>query len=77
MTAIEMTGTVDENRQLLLDGPLPIAGPARVKVIVLYSLTEDLNEAEWLRLAAHNPVFADLNDSEEDIYSLQDGKPLQ
>jgi uncharacterized protein (DUF433 family) len=35
MTAIEMTGTVDENHQLKLDGELPIAGPKRVRVIVL------------------------------------------
>lgn len=35
MTAIEMTGTVDENHQLQLDGILPIAGPKRVRVIVL------------------------------------------
>ena len=35
MTAIEMTGTVDENHQLKLDGVLPFAGPKRVRVIVL------------------------------------------
>jgi len=35
MTAIEMTGTVDENHQLQLDGVLPIVGPKRVRVIVL------------------------------------------
>jgi uncharacterized protein (DUF433 family) len=37
MTAIEMTGTVDENHQLQLDGVLPLAGPKRVRVIVLSS----------------------------------------
>ena len=35
MTAIEMTGTFDENHQLKLDGELPIAGPKRVRVLVL------------------------------------------
>jgi hypothetical protein len=29
MTAVEMTGTVDENRQLKLDGALPFFGPRR------------------------------------------------
>ena len=38
MTAIEMTGTVDENHQLQLDGALPITGPKRVRVIVLAPL---------------------------------------
>lgn len=36
MAAIEVTGTVDENRHLCLDGELPITGPARVRVIILY-----------------------------------------
>jgi uncharacterized protein (DUF433 family) len=37
MTAIEMTGIVDEKHQLQLDGILPFAGPKRVRVIVLSS----------------------------------------
>lgn len=32
---MEMPGTVDENHQLQLDGVLPIAGPKRVRVLVL------------------------------------------
>ena len=38
MTAIELTGTVNERRQLQLDELLPIFGPKRVRVIVLLSL---------------------------------------
>jgi len=77
MTAIEMTGTVDENHQLQLDGTLPFAGPKRVRVIVLSPLTEEMdewNEIEWLKASLNNPVFDFLNDPEEDIYSLSDGK---
>lgn len=33
--AIETTGTIDAERQLVLDKPLPIAGPTRVRVIIL------------------------------------------
>jgi hypothetical protein len=36
VTAIEMTGTVDENRQLKLDGELPFAGPKRVRVFIQF-----------------------------------------
>ncbi len=36
----------------------------------------DWSEDEWLRAAASNPVFADLGDPEEDIYSLDDGRPF-
>jgi len=78
MTAIEMTGTIDENHQLQLDGVLPIAGPKRVRVIVLSPLTEiadDWNDAEWLKASLSNPAFEYLRDPEEGIYTLNDGKP--
>lgn len=79
MTAIEMTGTVDENHQLTLDGVLPFAGPKRVRVIVLSPLTEitdELSEIEWLKASLSNPVFEYLRDPEEDIYTINDGKPF-
>ena len=79
MTAIEMTGTVDENHQLKLDGVLPFAGPKRVRVIVLSSLTEiteDWGETEWLKASLNNPAFEYLRDPEEDIYTISDGKPF-
>jgi hypothetical protein len=76
LTAIEMTGTVDQERHLQLDLPLPFAGPARVKVIVLYPLVEEISETEWLSAAARNPAFAYLHESSEDIYTLADGKPF-
>ena len=79
MTAIEMMGTVDENHQLKLDGKLPLAGPKRVRVIVLSPLTEmtdELSEMEWLKAALNNPTFEYLRDPEEDIYTINDGKPF-
>ena len=79
MTAIEMTGTVDENHKLQVDGLLPFAGPKRVRVIVLSPLTEiadDWTEAEWLTVSLNNPAFEYLRAPEEDIYSISDGKPF-
>jgi len=76
MAAIEVTGTIDEYHQLHLDDPLPVSGPMRVRVIVMYPLVDDWDEAEWLRAAARNPAFAFLKDSVEDIYSVDDGKPF-
>ena len=75
ITAIELTGTIDEHHQLQLDEPLSIAGPTRVRV-VLYPLDELWDETQWLRAAASNPAFADLADASEDIYSATDGKPF-
>lgn len=77
MTAIEMTGRIDEHQQLLLDGPLPMSGPMRVKVIVLYPLEDEEDESQWLHAAAHNPAFDFLNDPAEDIYALTDGEPFR
>ncbi len=76
LTAIELTGTIDEQHQLRLDEALPITGPRRVRVIVLYQLDREWNETEWLQAAARNPAFEFLNDPAEDIYSLTDGKPF-
>ncbi len=77
MTAIEMTGTVDEDHRLELDEALPVSGPMRVRVIVLYPVAEGLGEDEWLRAAARNPAFHDLGAPEEDVYSLEDGDPFR
>jgi len=76
LTAVEMTGTIDEHHQLQLDGELPVSGPLRVRVIVLYPLAEDVDEAGWLRAAARNPAFQFLKEPREDIYSPTDGKPF-
>lgn len=76
LTAVEMTGTVNERRQLQLDDLLPISGPKRVRVIVLYSAAGDRDEAESLQAAASNPAFSVLRETAEDIYSVSDGKPF-
>jgi len=75
LTAIELTGTVNEHQQLQLDDILPIPGPKRVRVIVLYSPVDEWDEKEWLHGAALSPAFDFLKDPEEDIYTLSDGKP--
>ncbi|HHB90041.1 MAG TPA: hypothetical protein ENK60_01880 [Anaerolineae bacterium] len=77
MKAVELEGMIDENRQLKIKGDLPIQGPLRVRVILLYAdEAEDIDEGAWLYAAARNPAFAFLKDDSEDIYSLQDGRPF-
>ena len=39
-------------------------------------LAIDREETEYLQAASKNEAFDFLNDPNEDIYSLQDGKPL-
>ena len=76
LKAIEVVGAIDERRQLHLDAPLPIAGPSRVRVIILIPAQDDIDEGEWLRAASLNPAFDFLKDPTEDIYTLEDGKPF-
>jgi hypothetical protein len=44
MKAVELTGTIDEKGQLLLDRPLVTETPGRVRIIVLFQ--EPTDEAE-------------------------------
>ena len=76
MRAIETTGTIGDQRQLVLDGPLPVAGPARVRVIILLPEEADMDDGQWLAAAAPNPAFDFLEEPEEDIYTGDDGKPF-
>ncbi|HUV83431.1 MAG TPA: hypothetical protein VMW53_10210 [archaeon] len=74
--AIETTGTIDAQHHLVLDGVLPITGPTRVRVIIMVPEESDINETEWLQAAVANPVLDFLKDTEEDIYTLSDGRPF-
>lgn len=76
MKAVEVTGTVNEKGELHLDQPLAVTKSGCVRVILLFPEPEEIDEHEWLKAAANNPVFAFLHDPEEDIYTLEDGKPL-
>jgi hypothetical protein len=75
LTAIELTGTVNDDHQLKLDDILPESVPKRVRVIVLYSPVDECDEKEWLHAASLSPAFDFLKDPKEDIYTLIDGKP--
>ena len=74
--AIETKGTIDARRRLVLDEPLHVVGPTRVRVIILLPEEADIDEMEWLRAAAANPAFDFLKEPEEDIYTLADGRPF-
>lgn len=75
LTAIELTGTVNDDHQLKVDGILPPSVPKHVRVIVLYSPVDEWDEKKWLHAAMLSPAFSDLKDQTEEIYTLRDGKP--
>jgi len=74
--AIETTATINAQQQLVLDGPLPVTGPARVRVIILLPREADIDEKEWLRAGRVNSSFDFLRTPEEDIYTPADGRPF-
>ena len=74
--ALEVTGTIDAQRQLVLDEPLPVAAPTRARVIITLLEEADIEEKEWLRAASANPAFDFLKEPEENCYTLADGRPF-
>ena len=76
MKAIETTGKIDRNGLLRLDKPLR-QQEKNVKIIILMPEENEIEDEKlWLNSISNNPAFAFLNDKEEDIYSLADGKPF-
>jgi len=76
LTAIETTGTIGQNGKIVIDETFSVNAPTSVRVIVLFSEADDVDESEWMKAASKNEAFDFLNDAEEDIYALTDGKPL-
>ncbi len=78
LTAIETTGTINAKHQIELDEDLPSNAPNRVRVIVLFDEnSDDFSEKEWMKTASGNEVFDFLEDEDENVYTLEDGKPLE
>ena len=75
--AIETTGTLDPQGRITLDHPVNglAKGPVRVIILLPGGEDQEASESEWLQAAVRNPVFAFLAD-EEDLYSLEDGRPF-
>jgi len=76
MKAIEAHGVIKSERQILLDDPLPTLASRRVRVILLMEEEVEVGEQAWLRSVAANPAFAFLHDPQEDVYTLEDGRPF-
>ncbi|MBI1865702.1 MAG: hypothetical protein HYR98_08270 [Nitrospirae bacterium] len=76
LKAVEVTGMIDNHRQLHL-GSLPPIPPGPVRVIILVPEETAMEEGEWLQGAATSPAFEFLRTPEEDIYTLADGKPFR
>jgi len=80
MRALELIAEVDEQHRLHLELPDTEPGPVRV-LILLPEPQEEAPETEgevdsiWMRAIAHE-WREELSDPREDIYTLEDGKPI-
>ena len=76
MKAIEINSKTDKHGHLRINYPLNKKN-SKVRVIIL--LIED-NESEeeklWMQSISNNPSFDFLKEPEENIYSLDDGEPI-
>lgn len=72
---IETEGII-KNHHLVVDESLPIEEQQKVRVFVLYDQEAEVSEKSWMKAAMKGGSFDFLSDEEEDIYSLEDGVPL-
>jgi hypothetical protein len=76
MKAIEVTGSVNEAGYVAFDRPIANAKPLRFRGILLLPDSIDLQDEEWSPSAISASVRDLLDDPEEDIYTLEDGEPI-
>ena len=81
MKAIESKGTINEKGKLEVEQLFEEHGK-KVKVLVLieeeseYQYGEQ-DGSEYQSMVKENPAFDFLKEEEEDLYSLEDGKPFK
>lgn len=75
MKAIEVTGSVNSDGFIALDQPIVGTKPRRFRGILILPDT-DITE-EWSPTAINASVRQYLDDPEEDIYTLEDGEPIE
>jgi hypothetical protein len=75
MQAIEANAEIDQTGNLKLLTPVALRN-RKVRVLILVPDTDDIEDKTWL-YAIQNPAFDFLNEPEEDIYTLADGKPAK
>ncbi|MCX6258733.1 MAG: hypothetical protein NTW49_12675 [Bacteroidia bacterium] len=76
MKAIEINKKTDKHGHLKINYPLD-KKERNVRIIILIDEKNDDIEEEklWMSSISSNPAFNFLKDSNEDIYSLNDGEP--
>ncbi len=66
-----------DGKRIVLDEPYDLPSNAPLMVTVLPMSPDVDSEENWLRAASASSAFTFLANPAEDIYTLQDGKPLR
>ena len=82
MQAIETIGIINNNNILKIQHKIKKQFLNKsVRVLILFNeeleSTDEIDEKLWLKSISKNSAFDFLNDKEEDIYSLTDGKSFE
>ncbi|WP_016777734.1 hypothetical protein [Anaerophaga thermohalophila] len=77
MKAIEIKSKTDRQGNLKIDYPVHKSN-RKVRVLILLDEEDKLDDEEslWMKSVSHNPAFEYLADESEDIYTVNDGEPL-
>lgn len=75
MKAIELLTCTNADGSLTIEHT-GLKGGISVRVLIL-SDEETIDEKSYLKFISTNPALDFLNEPEEDVYSLKDGKPFK
>jgi hypothetical protein len=77
MKAIEIKSQTDKTGRLKLDYKLDKA-EKKVRILILFdeNPNEDDEKKLWMNSVSTNPAFEYLKDTDEDIYTVNDGEPF-
>ncbi len=75
--AIETTGRVIDARHIETTIPVPVGQRVRLVIFLPSGADDEMAESEWMESATKNPIFDFLANPAEDIYTMDDGEPVE
>ncbi len=75
--AIETTGRVIDARHIETTIPVPVGQRVRLVIFLPSGADDAMAESEWMEAATKNPIFDFLANPAEDIYTMDDGEPVE
>lgn len=74
---IETTGRVIDARHIETTIPIPVGQRVRLLIFLPSAADDEMAESEWMEAATKNPIFDFLANPAEDIYTMDDGEPVE